>query len=174
MLELQSTDDRLFNCPRVRAIVLMTSMTDQCNIQMQACSKKLHQRTCHAGRSGHSVVMAAAHYTTPSLSSAENMHTSLSGAEQLKEERLRFVAATIHHASEDSCDLSSEGDTELAECDSPSELTPEVARPTSVTMSAAGSSQQAMACYDQLPEPAAIVAAVRDMLQQHGTVSSAT
>lgn len=118
--------------------------------------------------------MAAAQYTTPSLSCAEKMHTSLSGADQLKEERLRFVAATAHHASEVSCDVSSEGDTESSECDSPSKLTVEVAAPTSVTMSAAGSSHQGMACYDQLPEPATIVAAVRDMLQQHGTVSSAT
>ena len=118
--------------------------------------------------------MAAAHYTTPLLSSAEKMHISLSGADQLKEERLRFVAATAHHASEVSCDVSSEGDTESSECDSPLQLTVEVAAPTSVTMSAAGSSHQGMACYDQLPEPATIVAAVRDMLQQHGTVSSAT
>ena len=118
--------------------------------------------------------MAAADYTTPSLSSAEKMHPSLSGVDQLKEERLRFDAATAHPASEDSCDLSSEDDPESAECNSPSKFTVEVAHPTSVAMSAAGTGQQAMACYDQLPDPAAIVAAVRNMLQQHGAVSSAT
>ncbi|KAL0020040.1 hypothetical protein WJX77_006948 [Trebouxia sp. C0004] len=96
------------------------------------------------------------------------MHPSLSGADHLKEERLRFVAAIAHHASEDSCDVSSEGDTESVECDSPSKVTVDVAHPTSVTMSAAGSCQQAMSCYNQLPEPATIVGAVRDLLQQHG------
>ena len=145
---------------------------------MQACKKNpssAHISRWRSGRcSGHNLVMVAAHCTTPSLSSADKMHPSLSGADQLKEERLRFAAATAHHASEDSCDLSSEGDTESAECDSPSKLTVVVAHPTSVTMSAARSSQQALACYDQLPEPATIVAAVRDMLQQRGTVSSAT
>ncbi len=105
------------------------------------------------------------------------MHASLSGADQLKAERLRFVAANTLASADDSeayCDHSSEDEDasivrRMAPRHSPVRLLsggPGVSAEVPVAVS----SQHLLACYSHLPEHAAVMAAVKEIMQNNGTV----
>lgn len=134
-------------------------------------------------RVGHTyTLMAAAAAPAPAQSnerlrlSAKEMHASLSGADQLKEERQRFVAATAQEAAQDYWGDSS--DEELADLDRSPRPPPVPVHAISEELvstanSGHGADLQALACYSQLPGHATVVAAVKGVMQQHGTVRPA-
>ena len=108
------------------------------------------------------------------------MHAS-SGFDHLKEERLRFVAATTLESAlevQDCWDGSSEdetvptGDPAQRRSPGPSASVSDGLGISAVPgqVSAQDTTEQALSCYTHLPEHATVMAAVQEVLKQQGTV----
>ena len=104
-----------------------------------------------------------------------SLPAALSGVDQLKEERLRFVAATgVEPADvkQGNWDQSSESDSSVASLDvSPLHLLRSEDQAPPVPAEAVDAVPFS-SCCSHLPAPSTVVAAVRGMLQQHSWVGN--
>ena len=121
------------------------------------------------------VVMEAASSGSVASQPVDTLRKSVSGTDQLKQEKLRFAAVNALASTEDFWDSDSDEDAwppvKRAECRQAVSAPVHEAQVADIVDSEDAGGAHSTSCYSHLPEHAAIAAAVRAAIQSHSTVS---